>query len=97
MNGTIKDILDVVMGIACCAAAFCTILLAFILDSTGHIPYETVVMIRAAWVVLIVSGFTFIGLTCVRFGLWLYAKRRGVKLGIMTQEEICAACRRMRG
>ena len=53
-------------------------------------------MLQAARVAGIASGAIFAAFAALRIAIWLRHNRRGEKLGVMSQEEICAACRRMR-
>ena len=92
----IKDIMDVTMGATCCSGAFATILVSLIADSAGPIPDATVKMLEAARVVGIASGAIFVAFAALRLAIWLWHNRRGEKLGVMSPDEICAACRRMR-
>lgn len=97
---TYKGIMDSAMATAGMAAAGCGIVLevlcGFAMDSTGAIPAATVYAVRFAWQGLLWSGSALGILAAVRLSVWLRSRRRGVKLGTMTAEEICAACRRMR-
>lgn len=97
---TYKGIMDSTMTAAGMAAAGCGIVLevlcGFAMDSTGAIPVATVYAVRTAWNGLLWSGAALGILAAVRFAVWLRSRRRGVKLGTMTPEEIRAACRRMR-
>ena len=92
----IKDIMDVTMGVTCCSGAFATILVSLIADSAGPIPDATVKMLAAARVVGIASGAILGAFGALRLAIWLRHNRRGEKLGVMSPDEICAACRRMR-
>lgn len=92
----IKGIMDVTMGVTCCSGAFATILVSLIADSAGPIPDATVKMLEAARVVGIASGAIFAAFAALRIAIWLRHNRRGEKLGVMSPDEICAACRRMR-
>ena len=92
----IKDIMDVAMGVTCCSGAFATILVSLIADSAGPIPDATVKMLEAARVVGIASGAIFAAFAALRLAIWLRHNRRGKKLGVMSPDESCAACRRMR-
>lgn len=97
---TYKGIMDSAMTAAGMAAAGCGIVLevlcGFAMDSTGTIPAATVYAVRTAWHGLLWSAAALGILSAVRLSVWLRSRRRGVKLGTMTAEEICAACRRMR-
>lgn len=97
---TYKGFMDSAMTAAGMAAASCGIVLevlcGFAMDSTGAIPAATVYAVRTAWHGLIWSAAALGILAAVRLAVWLRSRRRGVKLGTMTPEEICAACRRMR-
>ena len=53
-------------------------------------------MLEAARVVGISSGAIFAAFAALRLAIWLRHNRRGEKLGVMSPDEICAACRRMR-
>ena len=92
----IKDIMDVTMGVTFCSVAFATILISLIADSACPIPDATAKMLDAARVVGIASGAIFAALAALRLAIWLRHNRRGEKLGVMSPDEICAACRRMR-
>ena len=92
----IKDIMDVTMGVTCCSGAFATILVSLIADSAGPIPDATVKMLEAARVVGIASGVINTAIAALRLAIWMRHNRRGEKLGVMSPDEICAACRRMR-
>ena len=97
---TYKGIMDSTMTAAGMAAAVCGIVLevlcGFAVDSTGAIPAATIYAVRIAWHGLLWSGSALGILVAVRLAVWLRFRRRGVRLGTMTPEEICAACRRMR-
>lgn len=97
---TYKGIMDSAMTAAGMASAGCGIVLevlcGFAMDSTGTIPAATVYAVRTAWHGLIWSAAALGILAAVRLAVWIRSRRRGVKLGTMTPEEICAACRRMR-
>lgn len=92
----IKDIMDVAMGVTCCSGAFATILVSLIADSAGPIPDATIKMLEAARLVGIASGAIFAAFATLQIAIWLRHNRRGEKLGVMSPDEICAACRRMR-
>ena len=97
---TYKGIMDSTMTAVGMAAAVCGIVLevlcGFAMDSTGAIPAATVYAVRTAWHGLLWSAAALCALAAVRLAVWLRSRRRGVKLGIMTPEQICEACRRMR-
>lgn len=97
---TYRAIMDSAMTAVGMAAAGCGIVLevlcGFAMDSTGAIPEATVYAVRTAWHGLLWSAAALSALAAVRLAVWLHSRRRGVKLGTMTQEEICAICRRMR-
>lgn len=54
------------------------------------------VPVRVSWIGLAVCGVVFAACLAGRLVGWLRRRPRGVKLGVMSAEEICAACRRMR-
>ena len=95
-----KGIMDSAMTAAGMVAAGCGIVLevlcGFAMDSTGAIPAATVYAVRTAWHGLLWSAAALGAMAAVRLAIWLCSRRRGVKLGIMTAEQICEACRRMR-
>lgn len=103
---TYKGIMDSAMTVTGMAAAGCAmvveILVSFALDSTGAIPAATVYTVRAATIGLIVSAAAFGALSALRLAIWLRCRARGsrrprgVRCGVMSADEICAACRRMR-
>ena len=72
------------------------ILLSFVVDSTGAVPAATATTVRVSWIGLLISCGVFGALLLVRLAGWIRCRRRGEKLGVMSPEEICAACRRMR-
>ena len=82
--------------IGCGFAMVLEILLSFAVDSTGAIPAATAVTVRVSWIGLMISGGVFGALLFIRLVGWLWGHRRGEKLGLLSPEEICAACRRMR-
>lgn len=95
-----KGIMDSAMTAAGMVAAGCGIVLEVLcgvaMDSTGAIPAATVYAVRTAWHGLLWSAAALGAMAAVRLAIWLCSRRRGVKLGIMTAEQICEACRRMR-
>lgn len=97
---TYRGIMDSAMTAAGMVAAGCGIVLevlcGFAMDSTGAIPAATVYAVRTAWHGLLWSAAALGALAAVRLAVWLRFRRRGVKLGTMTAEQICEACRRMR-
>ena len=82
--------------IGCGFAMVLEILLSFAVDSMGAIPAATAATVRVSWIGLLISGGVFGALLLVRMAGWLWGRRRGEKLGMLSPEEICAACRRMR-
>lgn len=96
----IRELCDAAMAIAgmigCGFAMILEILLSFVVDSTGAVPAATAATVRVSWIGLMISGGVFGALLLVRLAGWLRGRRRGEKLGVMSPEEICAACRRMR-
>lgn len=82
--------------ISCGFAMVLEILLSFVVDSTGAVPAATAATVRVSWIGLMISGGVFGVLLLVRLAGWLRGRRRGKKLGLLSPEEICAACKRMR-
>lgn len=95
-----RELCDAAMAISgvigCGFAMILEILLSFVVDSTGAVPAATAATVRVSWIGLMISGGVFGVLLLVRLAGWLRGRRRGEKLGMMSPEEICAACRRMR-
>ena len=95
-----RELCDAAMAISgmigCGFAMVLEILLSFVVDSTGAVPAATAATVRVSWIGLMISGGVFGALLFVRLAEWIRGRRRGEKLGVMSQEEICAACRRMR-
>lgn len=95
-----RELCDAAMAISgmigCGFAMVLEILLSFVVDSTGAVPAATAATVRVSWIGLMISGGVFGALLLVRLAGWLRGRRRGEKLGVMSPEEICAACRRMR-
>lgn len=95
-----RELCDAAMAISgmigCGFAMVLEILLSFVVDSTGAVPAATAETVRVSWIGLMISGGVFGALLFVRLTGWLRGRRRGEKLGVMSPEEICAACRRMR-
>lgn len=95
-----REIWDAAMAIAgvtgCGFAMVLEILLSFVVDSTGAVPAATVATVRVSWIGLAVCGAVLAACLAGRLAGWLRRRPRGVKLGVMSSEEICAACRRMR-
>ena len=95
-----RELCDAAMAISgmigCGFAMVLEILLSFVVDSTGAVPAATAATVRVSWIGLIISGGVFGALLLVRLAGWLRGRKRGEKLGMMSPEEICAACRRMR-
>lgn len=95
-----REIWDAAMAIAgmigCGFAMVLEILLSFVVDSTGAVPAATAATVRVSWIGLAVCGAVFALCLAGRLVGWLRRRPRGVKLGVMTAEEICEACRRMR-
>ena len=95
-----RELCDAAMAISgmigCGFAMVLEILLSFVVDSTGAVPAATAATVRVSWIGLMISGGVFVALLFVRLAGWLRGRRRGEKLGVMSPEEICAACRRMR-
>lgn len=95
-----RELCDAAMAISgmigCGFAMVLEILLSFVVDSTGAVPAATAATVRVSWIGLLISGGAFGVLLFVRLVGWLRGRRRGEKLGVMSPEEICAACRRMR-
>lgn len=96
----IRELCDAAMAIAgmigCGFAMILEILLSFVVDSTGAVPAATAATVRVSWIGLMISGGVFGALLLIRLAGWLRGRRRGEKLGLLSPEEICAACRRMR-
>ena len=95
-----RELCDAAMAISgmigCGFAMVLEILLSFVVDSTGVVPAATAETVRVSWIGLMISGGVFGALLLVRLAGWLRGRRRGKKLGLLSPEEICAACRRMR-
>ena len=95
-----RELCDAAMAISgmigCGFAMVLEILLSFVVDSTGAVPAATAATVRVSWIGLLISGGVFGALLLVRLAGWIRCRRRGEKLGVMSPEEICAACRRMR-
>lgn len=95
-----RELCDAAMAISgmigCGFAMVLEILLSFVVDSTGAVPAATAATVRVSWIGLLISGGVFGALLLVRLLGWLRGRRRGEKLGLLSPEEICAACRRMR-
>ena len=95
-----RELCDAAMAISgmigCGFAMILEVLLSFVVDSTGAVPAATAVTVRVSWIGLMISGGVFGALLLVRLAGWLRGRRRGEKLGLLSPEEICAACRRMR-
>ena len=95
-----RELCDAAMAISgmigCGFAMVLEILLSFVVDSTGAVPAATAETVRVSWIGLMISGGVFGALLFVRLTGWLRGRRRGKKLGLLSPEEICAACRRMR-
>lgn len=95
-----RELCDAAMAISgmigCGFAMILEILLSFVVDSTGAIPAATAATVRVSWIGLMISGGVFGALLLIRLAGWLRGRRRGEKLGMLSPEEICAACRRMR-
>lgn len=95
-----RELCDAAMAISgmigCGFAMVLEILLSFVVDSTGTVPAATAATVRVSWIGLMISGGVFGALLLVRLAIWLRHNRRGEKLGVMSPDEICAACRRMR-
>lgn len=95
-----RELCDAAMAISgmigCGFAMVLEILLSFVVDSTGAVPAATATTVRVSWIGLMISGGVFGALLFVRLAIWLRHNRRGEKLGVMSPDEICAACRRMR-
>lgn len=95
-----QELCDAAMAISgmigCGFAMVLEILLSFVVDSTGAVPAATAATVRVSWIGLTISGGVFSALLLVRLAGWIRCRRRGEKLGMMSPEEICAACRRMR-
>lgn len=95
-----RELCDAAMAISgmigCGFAMVLEILLSFVVDSTGAVPAATAATVRVSWIGLMISGGAFGVLLLIRLAGWLRGRRRGEKLGLLTPEEICAACRRMR-
>ena len=95
-----QELCDAAMAISgmigCGFAMVLEILLSFVVDSTGAVPAATAATVRVSWIGLIISGGVFGALLLARLAGWLRGRRRGEKLGLLSPEEICAACRRMR-
>lgn len=95
-----RELCDAAMAISgmigCGFAMVLEILLSFVVDSTGAVPAATAATVRVSWIGLMISGGVFGALLLVRLAGWLRGRRRGEKLGVMSADEICAACRRMR-
>ena len=96
----IRELCDAAMAISgmigCGFAMILEILLSFVVDSTGAVPAATAATVRVSWIGLMISGGVFGALLLIRLAGWLRGRRRGEKLGLLSPEEICAACRRMR-
>lgn len=95
-----RELCDAAMAISgmigCGFAMVLEILLSFVVDSTGAVPAATAATVRVSWIGLMISGGVFGALLLIRLAGWLRGRRRGEKLGLLSPEEICAACRRMR-
>lgn len=95
-----RELCDAAMAISgmigCGFAMALEILLSFVVDSTGAVPAATAATVRVSWIGLMISGGVFGALLLIRLAGWLRGRRRGEKLGLLSPEEICAACRRMR-
>lgn len=95
-----RELCDAAMAISgmigCGFAMILEILLSFVVDSTGAVPAATAATVRVSWIGLMISGGVFGALLLIRMAGWLRGRRRGEKLGLLSPEEICAACRRMR-
>lgn len=95
-----RELCDAAMAISgmigCGFAMVLEILLSFVVDSTGAVPAATETTVRVSWIGLLISGGVFGTLLFVRLAGWIRCRRRGEKLGVMSPEEICEACRRMR-
>lgn len=95
-----RELCDAAMAISgmigCGFAMALEILLSFVVDSTGAVPAATAATVRVSWIGLLISGGVFGALLLIRLAGWLRCRRRGEKLGLLSPEEICAACRRMR-
>lgn len=95
-----RELCDAAMAISgmigCGFAMVLEILLSFVVDSTGAVPAATSATVRVSWIGLMISGGVFGVLLLIRLAGWLRGRRRGEKLGLLSPEEICAACRRMR-
>ena len=95
-----RELCDAAMAISgmigCGFAMVLEILLSVVVDSTGAVPAATAATVRVSWIGLMISGGVFGALLLVRLAGWIRWNRRGEKLGVMSPEEICAACRRMR-
>ena len=95
-----RELCDAAMAISgvigCGFAMVLEILLSFAVDSVGAIPAATAATVRVSWIGLLISGGVFGALLFIRLVGWLWGNRRGEKLGMLSPEEICAACRRMR-
>ena len=95
-----RELCDAAMAISgmigCGFAMVLEIMVSFVVDSTGAVPAATAATVRVSWIGLMISGGVFGALLLVRLAGWNRGHRRGEKLGVMSPEEICAACRRMR-
>lgn len=95
-----RELCDAAMAISgmigCGFAMILEVLLSFVVDSTGAVPAATAATVRVSWIGLMISGGVFGALLLIRLAGWLRGRRRGEKLGLLSPEEICAACRRMR-
>lgn len=95
-----RELCDAAMAISgmigCGFAMILEVLLSFVVDSTGAVPAATASTVRVSWIGLMISGGVFGALLLIRLAGWLRGRRRGEKLGLLSPEEICAACRRMR-
>lgn len=95
-----RELCDTAMAISgmigCGFGMVLEILMSFVVDSTGAVPAATEATVRVSWIGLIISGGVFGALLMVRLFGWIRGRRRGKKLGVMSPDEICAACRRMR-
>lgn len=95
-----RELCDAAMAISgmigCGFAMVLEILLSFVVDSTGVVPAATAATVRVSWIGLLISGGVFGALLLARLAGWIRCRRRGKKLGLLSPEEICAACRRMR-
>nr|DAG50942.1 MAG TPA: hypothetical protein [Caudoviricetes sp.] len=95
-----RELCDAAMAVSgmigCGFAMVLEILLSFVVDSTGAVPAATAATVRVSWIGLAVCGAVFAACLAGRLFGWLRRRPRGVKLGVMSAEEICAACRRMR-